>query len=529
MRWIICLAVVALAGAAGAANRHSADQDGDYVITASEVLRVIQFFNFDRYHCAEGTEDGYAPGPGSLDCGSHASDYAPADGEISLSELLRLIQLLYTGSYYACAEGEDGFCWRYPEQRPNVLFLLLDTLRGDRIGLRRDGHLVMPYLTSLAARGTNFTRAWSAASWTRPSMSSIHSGQYPNRFAGDLPPTGDSQTSRFDMGPEVETMTEWLNKYGFDPWAVLTNASLPEASYVQGLPEDHVEFLNGGMAIWVTETTLGKMPQWKPPFFAYAHYMDAHGPFAPPLDLVHPFDPEPTLEGSDAVYLDYSFWRQYTRDLLYSYIGTDPRDYGDLSPTGIDVLQSRYDRDCYYMDGYVEQLVETVLAAHPNTIVVVTADHGDSYFDRGPIIGHGHSVYEEQIHVPLIFYGPGIPAQTVDRRVSNMSIQPTLARLLEISPEPQWQGQDLLNDTTPTPLYALTRSTFLGATLDIDAVLDGTLKLIDDPAKYGPLQLYDLATDPGELNNLAPSRPDDVQRLKAMLDAHILANAPEEK
>jgi len=91
---------------------HSADQDGDFVITLSELLRVIQFFNTGAYQCGEDTEDGYAPGAGDTDCTPHDSDYNPQNWSVNLSELLRLVQLFNTGAYHPCPDGnsEDGFC-----------------------------------------------------------------------------------------------------------------------------------------------------------------------------------------------------------------------------------------------------------------------------------------------------------------------------------------------------------------------------------------------------------------------------------
>lgn len=91
---------------------HNADQDGDWKISLSELLRVIQFFNSGGYHCDPQGEDGYAPGKeGDKTCTPHASDYQPQDWEISLSELLRLIQFFNIGGYHACpGVGEDGYC-----------------------------------------------------------------------------------------------------------------------------------------------------------------------------------------------------------------------------------------------------------------------------------------------------------------------------------------------------------------------------------------------------------------------------------
>ncbi len=93
---------------------HSADQDGNGVISLTELLRVIQFFNFGGYHCAilgEISEDGYIPGiDGDKSCTPHTSDYNPQDWVINLSELLRLIQFFNSGGYYSCLGSEDGYC-----------------------------------------------------------------------------------------------------------------------------------------------------------------------------------------------------------------------------------------------------------------------------------------------------------------------------------------------------------------------------------------------------------------------------------
>jgi hypothetical protein len=97
----------------GESVAHTADQSGDGVITLSELLRVIQFYNSLGLHCGVGTEDGYVPGSGvDTSCTAHASDYNPQDWVISLSELLRVIQFYNSLGYYSCpGQGtEDSYC-----------------------------------------------------------------------------------------------------------------------------------------------------------------------------------------------------------------------------------------------------------------------------------------------------------------------------------------------------------------------------------------------------------------------------------
>ena len=88
---------------------HSADRDQDWAISLSEALRLVQLFNVGSYHCEDGSEDGYAPGPGAQGCAPHETDYNNQDWRISLSELLRLVQMYNSGSYFVEAGTEDGF------------------------------------------------------------------------------------------------------------------------------------------------------------------------------------------------------------------------------------------------------------------------------------------------------------------------------------------------------------------------------------------------------------------------------------
>jgi PKD repeat protein len=118
--WAVCalvalLLTVVFSGGASA-QVHSADQDADFKISLSELLRVIQLFNSGSFHCDETGEDGYAPGPGDQSCPNHSSDYTPANWIIALTELLRLIQLYNVGGYAVCPAGEDGFCAVAPQE-----------------------------------------------------------------------------------------------------------------------------------------------------------------------------------------------------------------------------------------------------------------------------------------------------------------------------------------------------------------------------------------------------------------------------
>jgi hypothetical protein len=90
-------------------TEHDSDQDGDGAIDLGELLRLVQFYNVNEFHCDEATEDGYAPGSGDQTCERHSADYNPNDWRVSLSELLRVIQLFNAGTYHCAAGTEDGY------------------------------------------------------------------------------------------------------------------------------------------------------------------------------------------------------------------------------------------------------------------------------------------------------------------------------------------------------------------------------------------------------------------------------------
>lgn len=102
----------------GSASPHAADSNGDWKISLSEVLRVIQFFSFKSLHCDATTEDGYAPGAGNTDCAAHDSDYQPLNWSVNISEILRLIQLYNNAGYHALNGTEDGFAPNAEEATP---------------------------------------------------------------------------------------------------------------------------------------------------------------------------------------------------------------------------------------------------------------------------------------------------------------------------------------------------------------------------------------------------------------------------
>ena len=103
-----------LEGSNGDRAGHAGDENDDFKLDASEILRMIQLYNLGEFHCDPAGEDGFSPGTGDHTCTPHEADYAPQDWKLDLSEMLRVIQIYNTGAYHLCGtgetEGEDGLC-----------------------------------------------------------------------------------------------------------------------------------------------------------------------------------------------------------------------------------------------------------------------------------------------------------------------------------------------------------------------------------------------------------------------------------
>ena len=168
------------------------------------------------------------------------------------------------------------------------------------------------------------------------------------------------------------------------------------------------------------------------------------------------------------------------------------------------------------------------------TIVVLTSDHGEEFLDHAGV-GHGRTLYEESIRVPLVIRSPGVAPRVVESPVSLAALASSALELVGVaapagalataSLAPPMRGE---TDVAPEVVFAeldavLLRAPDEGAArpAPMRALISGDFKLIRDPTR--DLQLYDLPRDPGERHNLASEQPEVVARLLTLLDRHVAA------
>jgi arylsulfatase len=421
--------------------------------------------------------------------------------------------------------------------RPNILLIVVDTLRFDHLtsyGYRRD---TSPNVERLLARnGTVLEEAYSQAPWTLPSVVSFLTSRLPGELLGD-----DSKT--YGLPPGVETLAEALADLGYETGGFFANRTLHEGNgFARGFktffspPQSNTSVtfpdgrdMNARVLPWLEAHR-------NAPFFLYVHYMDPHDPYVNPeiAGGRSPFFPEykGKLEGTDVHGINMG---QVALE--------NPRE---------DVAQitALYDSEIRYVDRFIGELIDSlpppVLA---NTLIVLTADHGEELYDHGGW-KHGFSLYEDQIHVPLLARWDGrIPAgRRTSGTVRLLDLAPTLVKAAGGKVPPSWQGIDLmpaLSGEADLPRRPAFAQHMMTGPLRAAAVL-GRQKLIlfNDQTPFAPangyderfwtldlgrmkrIELYDLAKDPRERSNRAAARGAEIQRLQPVIHRQLDRQLP---
>lgn len=416
------------------------------------------------------------------------------------------------------------------EPRPNVVLVVVDTLRADHMSLHGYRRPTTPEIAAWAGGGTTFTRAWSASSWTAPSMAMLMTG-----------------VARIDNSGEIRegqpSLAEILARHGYATSAVVSNPILNErVGFDRGFgsfdlfPHDpRSGMANGWSAEEMVDRGLALLEGGdERPFFLYLHLFDPHYPYRPEV-AGEVFGPE----------LDPARRAAYREALP-----EDRRDrLTDAAYRGIEREVALYDAEVLQVDRALGRLFDELdqrgLAA--NTLVVLTSDHGEGLWQRAPYPGeapktavhfpdlyysHGVQLYDEQVHVPLVLRGPGVPAgRVVEGPRSTLDVLPTiLARVGVPAPGPL-DGFDLLG--TDEDAWAEVYSVCSRATT---VTLDGRWRLHVPREyrveKYGARpELYDLEADPLELDPLDdPARIEDlagrVERWRAAAERAAAAVDP---
>ncbi len=359
--------------------------------------------------------------------------------------------------------------------QPNLVLVSLDTLRGDFVGARYEGRPLTPRLDARAREGASFRQALAPYPSTSASHTTLLTSTYPAQHK--------VLHAKYLLPASPPTLAEILAGHAFETAAFTENAMLTaESGFDRGF-DDYFE--NRGLSMWDArgdvERTLDRGLAWirrhrDTKFFLFLHTYQVHSPYQPPPKHdVFRSTPGP---------------------------GEKPR---------FTRARDLYAGEVVYTDGILRRLFDTLerLGLDDDTIVVVTADHGDEFGEHGRI-GHSRTVYDEVLRVPLIFWGPGrIPAgRVVDDQVSLVDIAPTLLELLELPAVDTLQGESLVPSLLRGAPVADPVRFAEGPALDhpdgrLFSARTSRYKWIGREHSVDPVEIYALETDPREQNDLS--------------------------
>ena len=421
--------------------------------------------------------------------------------------------------------------------RPNVVLILVDTLRADRMPFHGCPQNTAPFLDDLARRSLVFENAWSPSSWTLPSTVSILTSVHPfqhgvTNLVGLELELGEEPVPVNCIPDEIETLAEVLGAAGYRTYGIVSNILVGTEvgfdrgfdRFVQLLDED-ADAVNAAAANWRDEMLEGE------PFFLYLHYIDPH-------DIYHAREPwfDPGRSSSESGWAEEFSEEAVDPDQIDWFLtrldpvpdGFEGKTARELSPSELRSLlawsKAAYDSEIGFVDSRIREIFE--MLDLEDAIVVFLSDHGEEFYEHSNLT-HGQNIYNETMRVPLFLYMPDAdaPRGRLESHVSTLDVVPTLRRLLQVADSRQDQGQDLLADVTRQPVLGILEGKSGQHELDdnLRSIVSGNHRLI--ALEGGRVELYDLASDPLEQTDLAEELPEVVAGLLRELDG-IERSAP---
>ena len=321
-----------------------------------------------------------------------------------------------------------------PERPPNVLMVVLDTLRADRLGAYGSPRGLTPFLDELAAQGVVFENAYAPSSWTSPSVASLFTSRHPVQHG----------IATFDsvLGDGEATLAESLRGLGFASGGFSANFRIAgKLGFGQGFdvwqaylgsdvgdrgPKVPARFVRQEALAWLKQAWQPDSPR---PVFLYVHFMEPHSPYDPPDEVRQRLVPRASRAEVDAA-----------NALL---VGLR---FDALSDQQVALLAELYDGEVAALDAELRSFFDALRSNGflEHSIVAVVADHGEEFREHGMLL-HGITLFEPGVRVPLLLLGPGLEAgRRVSQPVSLLDVAPTILDLLGSPAPAHFEGRSLL-------------------------------------------------------------------------------------
>jgi arylsulfatase A-like enzyme len=395
----------------------------------------------------------------------------------------------------------------------NVMIIAVDTLRADHLGCYGYARPTSPNIDELAAGGVLCEMCVSQAPWTLPSFSTVFTSLFPTQHG--------ATTIHSKLRDSFPTLADILRDHGYATGAVVNAPALKPAYRTdRGFDHYHMTPETGRVADGTTRDALAWLDTIEDrPFFAFVHYFDPHLPYSPPSAYAKRFGNDYEGRIGESFNLE-GFSR--VPDTMFEQMQV-------LSEADWSRIVALYDGEIAFTDVAVADLLDGLEECNlrDKTLIVFLSDHGEEFFEhRG--FEHGHTLYEELIHVPLFFCLPGGLPQgaRLSRPVRLLDVAPTILDLIGIEPPPHMEGVSIAPLLEGKGQILDTKSTLLRHGVGYaEALMHGreSKSVTAYPSKLvyemdtEEEMLFNLEEDPGEVHNILQAHPDRVAYLEGLL------------
>ncbi len=431
----------------------------------------------------------------------------------------------------------------------HLVLVTLDTVRADRVGALGGRPGATPRIDALAAEGTLFTDAWTPRGQTWPALASLLSGRHPLVHG--------VRENGFALPSAVPTLAEALRHAGFRTGAFLSNAC--EAWGAERFDrlactqtaEERAGDQSRAQHAWderAVDEALAWLDAGGRRSFAWVHLYDAHKPF-PTIDALRERFLDPAYQGSFRA----TPGERASRHAMAFHERVDAAALAGRvpAPPEMEALLAYYDAGLFGVDRNVGRLVDGLAARGllEDTLLVVTADHGEELFDHHAYPYHGAALHGTTLRVPLVVRDPRAPGpRRVDERVSLLDVAPTLYDALDVPPPGPLDGVSLWPLVRGDAQVETAEREHLSELVELDvealpprlggevfALQRGAWRLVWNPERVRVTKppyeagagivhetaLYRLDEDPLERVDRAAENPDVVEALRRALEARV--------
>ena len=382
----------------------------------------------------------------------------------------------------------------------NVVLLTIDTLRRDVLGCYGGGTLT-PFIDSIQGRCIRFNKAHSSGPYTQAAFPGILTSSYyleygrqkglSNRriLVSEVLKKAGVTTAAFHSNPYISGYFGWNRG-----WDVFYDSM--EDDVTDTIPYIKADKINRKADTWLSSHVSGGIQK---PFFLWLHYMDVHEPYVPERKYIDLVDPSIRMTEDE-------MFRLFKEVLLKR----------DASDRGIvETLKKLYLAHVREIDDAVRDLFGILeeWKVLKDSWVILTTDHGDEFGEHGGL-SHDGKMYSELVHIPLILHDPGREkGEVCETLVSTLDVSPTIVYLFGLPPVKEFEGDSLL------PLQDYPEKGVFGEAVDKHGshekgeekethyYREGDFKIIYRE-RNDSWELYDLKSDPEELNNIFGSSPE---------------------